>query len=244
MVALSIKSLQHPIIKELVEMRKLSSEHDHVLVMGKKIVLELAQTHPIQTLILQDHLDIAEFPEAEHTYQVSEAIIKKITGLPAPEGICAVIKKPKFVDLSQKTRILALDHVSDPGNLGNLLRTALALGYEGAYLIGGVNPFNDKALRAAKGATFYLPLQVGEPIDFLTFLEKSSITGITGSLRGAPLASFRATTPFAVILGNEGCGLTPEIANRCQGVTIPMSGQSESLNVAVAGGIILYALVQ
>ncbi len=240
MLPFSIKSLQHPIVKTCVKIRKSPGDQDHVLITGKKMIIELSQSFSLYTLFLREDLDCADFPSAEHIYQTTDAIIKKITGLQSTDGVCALIKKPTYQNLEEKKRLLVLDHINDPGNMGTLLRTALALGYDGGYLINGVCPFNDKALRAAKGATFYLPLQQGSVKDFIEL----SITKVLASLDGTPLDSAKISEPFALVLGNEAKGAHPEIKKICTPITIPMSEKSESLNVAVAGGILLYALVR
>ena len=110
-------------------------------------------------------VDEADFPEslkADEKVIVPPSVMQKISGVKTPEGLIAELKMPPNISLQGKRYILAIDGISDPGNLGTLLRTALALGWEGAYIVeGSCDPYNDKALRAAKGATFRLPLYQG-----------------------------------------------------------------------------------
>lgn len=237
MVTFPIKSLQHPIVKELTAIRK-SAKRRHqageVLVSGYTMVRELGPRLNTLLVIKEE----AHLPTVRQTYLVTEEILRKITGLPNPEGCAATLPLPQSTDLSQKKRLLILDNISDPGNLGTLLRTAYALGYEGACLINGVDPFNDKALRAAKGATFHLPLSIGNIDNALPYL--STHQTFAGTLSGKPLSTCKAREPFAVIVSHETHGLSPEL-NTCEHVTIPMNN-IDSLNVAVAGGILLYAL--
>jgi TrmH family RNA methyltransferase len=137
-----------------------------------------------------------------------------------------------------------LDGISDPGNLGNLLRTALALGWEGVYLTENTcDPFHEKALRAAKGATFCLALQEGTWEEFLSISKNyhTFLADMNGSpLQDKPLAS----PPIALILSKESCGARMEAKKRFQTISIPMQKAMESLNVASAGAILLYGLKQ
>ncbi len=243
MVSVSIKSLQHPIVKELAHLRKNAKARqlaNEALVCGHKMVLELGKVHPLQTLLLLEGLNPSDYPSAKQTYLVTEGILKKITGLESPEGVAATLTIPKNSELKNKNRILILDHISDPGNLGTLLRTASALSYDGALLIHGVDPYNDKALRSAKGATFHLPLATGTVQNALSLIK--NMTAYAGNLNGQPLENCHPTEPFAVIVSNESHGISDELANYCTPVTIPMNTCVDSLNVAVAGGILLYAL--
>ena len=242
MVTFSIKSLQHPKVKECVSIRTQAKIRRHLglaLIIGHKMVSELA---PLNTLIIRSDLDPSHYPPATTTYVVTDSILKKITGLQQPEGVSALIPLPTPTQLDCHTNILVLDHISDPGNLGTLLRTALGLGFDGAYLINCVDPFNDKALRASMGAAFKLPVQFGQTADFLSFLQQASFTGVAATLNGSALQGFKKPSKMALIIGNESHGIDPAIQKICQCVTIPLEPSIESLNAAVAGGILLYAL--
>ena len=183
-----ITSLQHPLVKHLVKLRtdkKYRYEKKAVLVEGKKLLSEIEI--PIKTLIIRrgEHTSLI----APTSAIVSESVFGKISGVKSPEGIAAEIAMPTNADLSQKTLVLALDKIHDPGNLGTLMRTAIALGFEGMFLIEPcVDPYNEKALRSAKGATFKLPLQTGtlEPKGFHLYI---------AALEGTPLTSMTFARP-------------------------------------------------
>src|SRR3990167_437079 len=153
MVAKKIESLQHPLVKHWVQLRQERSYREktqEVLIIGKKMVSELKPALMIST---------QDFPfDAKEQYLVTEQILKKVTNLNQPDGYAGVLPLPKPQQLGQKNRLLILDQISDPGNLGTVLRSALAFNWEGVILTPGtVDLFNDKALRSAKGATFHLP---------------------------------------------------------------------------------------
>ncbi len=175
---------------------------------------------------------------ADEQLIVTPEILKKISGTPSPEPIAAEVTLPENQKISGRL-LLALDQISDPGNLGTLLRTAFAFGVQGVFLTDGcADPFNDKALRAAKGATFLLPLQHGN-LEDLAKIAKSRTVYIA-DLGGNEL--LKPQTPALLILGNESHGPSPELLKLGEKVTIPMRPEIDSLNVAIAGSILLHQM--
>ncbi|KAL0686617.1 hypothetical protein Bca4012_086294 [Brassica carinata] len=142
----------------------------------------------------------------------------------------------------------------DPGNLGTLIRSAMAFNWDGAFLLPGCcDPFNDKALRASRGASFQLPLVSGN-WNHLKLLQRefqmrllaghpaSTTTEKPVSKLCLEFAQSLAEKPLCLILGSEGHGLSEQSRQVCELVSIPMEGEFESLNVSVAGGIFLFML--
>lgn len=246
MIVKQIASLQHPLVKHLVHLRQNSDyryEHKAVAIEGCKMVAEVGHSRRIKKLLVTHEGLIPAKVHAEEIFVVDEAIMKKISGMQSPEGIFAEIEMPSFSNLEGARFVIALDHVSDPGNVGAILRTALAFGWDGAFLIGdGCDPYNEKALRAARGATFRMPLRAGGWSDFDAFTEKLGLTPVVADLDGSGIADVQNSKGCVLVMGNEAHGPSPELASRSKKVTIPMSGPMESLNVAVAGGILMYLL--
>lgn len=247
MVTKKLLSLQHPFIKYLVSLRLDKSfrrQEKKVLISGIKIVQELASSQtPIHTLILQEGSSFS-IP-AQETLFVTYEILKKITGTVHPEPVAAVVPLPSFQDLSSISYLLVLDGVADPGNLGTLLRSALALGWEGAYLLENTcDPFNEKALRAAKGATFRLPLAQGSWNALIEMTHKKSFQVLIADIEGIDIQKITTTTPIALVLSKESQGPREEAKEKFSKVTIPIQKEMESLNVASAGAILLYGLRQ
>jgi TrmH family RNA methyltransferase len=244
MVAQAITSLQHPAVKEAVLLRKERSfrrAKGRVVIAGRKLVREVAALFPLLTLFAQRGAE--EKLSAAQTYLVTEQILKKITGLPHPEPLAAIAPLPETGDLRGKRFLLALDGISDPGNLGTLMRTAHALGWEGAFLLPKTaDPFNDKALRSAKGATFRLPIAEGSWEQLDQTIADNQLTPWLADVEGPPLSVLEALPPLLLVLGNEAGGASSEARRRCRAVSIPMAPGAESLNVASAGSILMYAL--
>ena len=163
-----ITSAQHPIVKHLCKLRlnrDYRYEHQRVLIEGIKLVQEVCTQSPAHTIAAVEGLELPEqiltTPDAQ-LFLMPQHLFDKISGMHTPEGLAAEISMPAPSLFTAAKRVLACDSVNDPGNLGALIRTALALGWDGVFLLNECcDPFNEKALRAAKGATFRMPLAWG-----------------------------------------------------------------------------------
>lgn len=237
-----LKSLQHPLVKQLTLLRKDRKERQkagRAVIEGKKLVRENAGL--LKTVLTTDP-GIAISTDAD-CYQVTPEIIKKISGVKNPEGILAEVEIPQLAYSASLKRLLVLENLNDPGNLGTLIRTALAFGWEGVYLLGNCcDPFNDKVIRASKGAVFRIPLQMGGFADLEWILSNHALNVWIADLEGVDVKDVEKSSPTALILGSEAHGPSDQVLKIGKTVTIPMQGRMESLNVAVAGGILLYSL--
>jgi TrmH family RNA methyltransferase len=230
MLTREILSLQHPFIKHLVKLRTdkdYRHEHKEVLVTGRKLVKELS---PLKIFV--DKND-----SCSDGIKVSFEILQKITGQKNPEGIAGLMPLPEEKDLSLFQKLIVFDHIQDPGNLGTLIRTALALGFHGGILLNNsVDPFNDKAIASSKGAVFRFPLATMT----VEALEKLPHTWYVASLEGTPHRDWK--WPGLLILGNESKGSSLQTHPKAIPISIPMDGDMESLNVAIAGGILIHQM--
>ncbi|MBI2811266.1 MAG: RNA methyltransferase [Candidatus Melainabacteria bacterium] len=216
-------------------------ETKRIVLSGIKLIRELSERFPLRTLLLGDECELAL--QADETYRVTPQILKKVTGLESPEPIAAEIDMPVPVDFSKARFILVLDGISDPGNLGTLLRTGLAMGWECVYLLpGSADPYNEKAIRAAKGATFLLPWKSISASGLIEILQEKKIALFAADAHGKDFSSCSFSSPLALALGNEAHGLCPELKKCAQTIAIPMKGAMESLNVASAGAILMHAM--
>lgn len=234
-----IESLQHSKVKLWAHLRvdrQLRQERQEVLIAGEKMIRELASHSKIKILLTTQ--PATNLPAQEH-YLVTEAILQKITGLPSTDGFAAIATMPPPQDIRHCKRLLILDRLSDPGNLGTLLRTALALNWDGVVMTPGtVDPFNDKALRASKGAIFFLPFAFATTSEIQSFQQ----TPYLADIDGAPLSQVKFKLPLALILSNEAQGPASWAEKWAEKISIPMHNQVESLNVAASGAILLYEL--
>lgn len=242
-----IESVQNTTVKHWVKLRDEASyrnETKRVFVEGKKIVFEVLKRGGNVQIIVEEGLI---FPEAieknQNNIVITPAISKKIASTPTSEGIFAELDLPLWSDLEDKRWIVVCDGVSDPGNLGTIIRTALALGWKGLFLLNPCcDPFNEKALRAAMGATFHLPMRKGTLEELENLVKKTSNPVLVADIVGKDVNGFQTTNGAFLILGNEAHGPSERVKEQFTPITIPMDNQSESLNVAIAGAILMYAL--
>ncbi len=240
----SLSSLQHPLVKHLVKLRTDACyryEQGALFMEGIKPLKELA--FAIRKIFYTSKAaSVAEGLPGEK-WEVTEGVLQKISGMVSPEGIGAELALPSFAPLSDQRRLLVLDQICDPGNMGTLLRTALAFQWDGVFFLHGCcDPFNEKVLRAARGAHFKIPLLKGAISTLAEWVAAQRVLAYAASLHGLSFESVSRQEKLLLALGNEARGPSEQIEALCTSVTIPMEGNMESLNVAVAGSILLYGL--
>jgi RNA methyltransferase, TrmH family len=184
--------------------------------------------------------------------EVIEVDDREAVGLASTEtsqGLLLVCREP-FADvpelLSTRARVLVLDGVQDPGNAGTLVRTAAAFGLTGVIALDGtVDPWNPKAVRAAAGTCFRLPLVRASWADVAPRLRDAGVALWVADAGGEPVPAVPPPRPWGLVVGSEGSGPRPEIlAAAHRRVSVPMPGGTESLNAGVAGAILLFALTR
>ncbi|MCU0626465.1 MAG: RNA methyltransferase [Gemmatimonadaceae bacterium] len=168
-------------------------------------------------------------------------------GTEAPQGVLAIARTPATaLDAlpPSAARLLVLDAVQDPGNAGTILRTAAALGVSATIALPGtVDLWNAKVVRSAMGASFTHPTLVTTVDALAAFLAARGIPLWGADAQGDDVGSAAAPPTLALAVGNEGAGLTPGVRAHCARlVALPIAPVVDSLNVAVATGILLYAL--
>ncbi len=241
-----ITSLHNPIVKHFVKLRTSKTyreENQSVVIVGKRMIDELSSKLSMKKLIVGNPL-IPGQRATDTATRVSNKVLKKMAGVISPDGYMAEFELPSYQKLTSLQAILILDQVQDPGNVGTLLRSALALGFDGVYFVDGTaDPFNEKALSAAKGATFHIPLGKGSWDHFLQDIQPTSSYQLyRADLHGENLRDAKISSPFALIVGSEGQGVSETAKEISTPLTIPMSIHSESLNVAIAGSICMYMM--
>lgn len=267
---LFITSPSNDYVKRCTKLRtsgRFREQEGSVLVVGQTPISELS--HEVPNLNLKTLLwagkeeDMPAGWGASMTMRVNEMVMRKVAGLQSATGILAAaeIGLPEHADFAgmnvgQLDRLLVLDGVQDPGNLGTLLRTATALGWQGAFLLPGCcDPFNDKALRASRGAAFKLPFAVGEWQDLQAVLSHHHLTCLAAMPQETGTGEVPATEKefrpeswherlgnarVALVLGSEGRGVSEAVRKNSVGVAVPMvPGSMESLCVSQAGAILL-----
>jgi TrmH family RNA methyltransferase len=182
--------------------------------------------------------------------EVSDADFASAADTDAPQGVLAIAEMPSATleqTVAAGTRFLVLDALQDPGNVGTVVRTAAALGVHGTIVLPGtVDVWNAKVVRSAMGALFHHPVLALDWEAFAAFAAAHEVPVWAADMAGDPVESLdRRTLPprLALVVSNEGAGLSPHVAAAVtRQVRITMAPGTESLNVAVATGILLHAL--
>jgi TrmH family RNA methyltransferase len=229
---------KNPLLKEV---RRLAAggapgEDRLVLAEGPHLLDEaLGSKIEIHAVILAESAPEIAVGGDTRVVRVLDGLFNKLASTESPQGVLALVRLPEWTpdDLMRgMPLVVVLDGVQDPGNAGAILRTAEAFGSTGAvFLKGTVSPSNPKCLRASAGSAFRLPM-ISEIPPGLTLFAADPRAKL--SIADAGLAA-----PCAIVIGSEGSGVRPELAARATGVKIPTT-TVESLNAAVAAGILLY----
>ena len=244
-----IESLSNSLVKywkKLATTRKERDQSGEFLVEGFHLVEEALQGTDVLTLIVREGVEIPATWNVDNIYmvEVTAAIAAELAETERTQGIFAHCKQPDFEVKSSWKKFLLIDAVQDPGNVGTMIRTADAAGMDAVILgKGSADPFNPKTIRSTQGSIFHLPVLRGELVDWVEQLQERDIP-IYGTALDATSVVYnqvQKTPSFAVIMGNEGSGISKELLTKTtKNVIIPIMGGAESLNVAVATGIVLY----
>ncbi len=237
-----IKSKQNPTVKELASLKEKRGRRERgtFLVEGRKMVRECVESglEVVRLAVCEGY--------AGETYSLPAVVLGEdafgaVCDEKTPQGIVAEVKIRKNGLEPPRKNCLFLDGVADPANLGAILRTAAAAGYEEIYLSGCADPYSPKSVRASMSGVFYAKLMCGSREEILFFLE--NIPKIAADMDGKNIFTFHAPERFCLCIGNEGNGLSDSVRKRADfTVGIPMDGRIESLNAAVSAGILMYLL--
>ncbi|HEX2239669.1 MAG TPA: RNA methyltransferase [Actinomycetota bacterium] len=192
----------------------------------------------------------AEVPPETSVWRVTPPILKALADTTTPQGIVAVVGVPdrSIAGLEDPSLVVVLADVRDPGNAGTLIRSAAAAGADAiVFPRGSVDPFAPKTVRAAAGALFKIPVIRGvQALEAVQLLKQRGLVAVAAVARGgASPYEIDLARPLALVLGNEAWGLPVELRSQIdETATIPMPGATESLNVGIAGSIILFEAVR
>ena len=228
-----INSLQNEKIKNYAKLneKKYRDETNQFIIEGIHLVEE-AKSYGIVSEILTTN------PNIDGTL-VSEEVMKKLTNQKSVVEVCAICNKLKKEEITDK--ILILDNIQDPGNVGTLIRSAVAFGFDTVVMEACADIYSSKVLRATQGAIFKLNIINTNILEFIKQLKDYKIYG-TSLKNGVPLRQIEKSPKLAVILGNEGNGVRNEILDVTDKNIFIEITNMESLNVGVAGAILMYEL--
>lgn len=247
MPMLTITSVKNEKVKLLASLAQAKGRKEHglFLVEGPKMLAEADRLGMCAKVLfvrddLQDSLGFA----AEETYAVSEAVLEKVCGAVTPQGCVAAYAIPAQAEIAYPA--VFLDGVQDPGNAGTIWRTCEAAGFR-SILFGGpcADPYSPKVVRSTMGAALRIPAVVNSDAQALAQRVLAEGASLITSRMDAP--NFFAREPLqgknVLVIGSEGHGVSRAVdALATHSYSLPMAGQTESLNAAMAAGIMMYDL--
>jgi TrmH family RNA methyltransferase len=250
-----IESLQNPLVKEIVSIRDRKRRGGGFMVEGPHLVESAlgAGAEIVQAFFLgTQHKALIKRTahSGARVFEVSEKVLKKLSGTETPQGILAVVslKGSTLPDIDMgRGPVVVLDGVQDPGNVGTIIRTADAAGASGVVVLQGTaDAFSQKALRASSGSIFNIAIinaqrkTVGHELKGLGLRMVATTLEAETSIFEADL-----TGPLALAFGNETKGVSPELRRASDlAVKIPVRGGAESLNVASSAAVALYEVMR
>ena len=247
----SISSPKNEKIKELVKLQtaKGRKKAGMYLLEGEHLVEEAIKERAQIKLIvvtsnrLEDYENLLAQTDVQ-VLVVSQDIFHKLSMTETTQGILAVVEIVKQEILPHKGRFIVLDAVQDPGNLGTIVRTADAAGFDAVVLgTGTVDLYNDKVLRSMQGSHFHIPVFQANLQEYLPILKEKGVqVAVTALHRNSKDYSvLQGAIDVAIVVGNEGQGVSDDVIDLADVVvTIPMFGEAESLNVAIASAVLMY----
>lgn len=245
-----IQSMQNPQVKQWKKLltKKERDKTFTYLVEGFHLVEEALKAEAVIQIILSEGTEVPQRLDYGSTpiVTVTPEIFRELSDTETPQGILAVCAVPKKSEaLEEGQTFLLIDAAQDPGNLGTMIRTADAAGIDAVIVgNGSVDIYNPKVIRAAQGSHFHLPVIRGDLKEWIPRLSEKNIQIYGTALENGHIyTETKAPSSFALLVGNEGSGVNPELLSlTSKNLYIPIFGKSESLNVAVATGILLYFL--
>jgi len=219
-----------------------------MLVEGKKFVADLVKFNvPIQYLFFGD--DALEFVEGLQmqnvpAYKLPQNLLSKLSRQSTSQQVVAVVREPLPKSKLPSTNFLVLDGLQDAGNVGTILRTALATGFETVYLLDCVDVFSPKVVDASMTAIFHLNLVKITREDFVKLAREQNFAIVLADFGGKNALQYENKYAIlGLVIGNEGNGVSEQVNSvACDILTLPMSNKIESLNASVSAGILMYLL--
>lgn len=252
---INITSTSNETIKYFISLndKKTRMNAKRFIVEGYHLVNEASKTNLLEAIISTDEKELKKINNVKR-YLVNDAIINKIATTKNPQNILGIVKMldhniTNLVPIikENKTKLIMLDDVNDPGNLGTIIRTAAGLGYDGIIMSPNtVDLYNEKVIRSTQGVMFKIPIIKANLQEVIKMLKKEKVFCIGTALTNAKdVKHITKKDKFAICLGNEAKGISKEVLdNMDENVKIAMKNDVESLNVSIAAGIIMYELME
>lgn len=248
-----ISSKDNQTIKKFrsLSVKKYREQFGLYLIEGEKVVLEAVKLGGlVDSLIIQEGYETEILSKirtinSDNVYVVTKDVFASLSSTMSPQPVIAVVKKKEQQSINPESNLLVLDRIQDPGNLGTIIRSAVAFGFNDIILIDSVDPYNDKTVRSASGTIFYPSFYEFKKDEFLQLAKKNNFNIVVAMANKTSVfdKNFKLKKPFALVIGNEGRGVCDDIINSASTfVSIPMEMCVESLNAGVSASILMLLL--
>lgn len=256
-----ISSKDNPNIKlfqKLSESKKYRTQYGMFVLEGIRLCTDAATENNINILMITE--DANEkfgsslqkiIDKSEKTIYISNELGKKLSDTGTTQGvfcICNILDKIQLTSkIKNNGRYIVLDNLQDPGNVGTIIRTADAVGIDAIIMCGCCDIYNPKVIRSTMGSVFRIPIIIDSIDNVIDIFNKTNIITYASVVddTAEELTSCDFSKSCAVVIGNEGNGLSQETVNKCKHkLTIRMKGNVNSLNAAMAAGIIMWEMLR
>ena len=249
-----ITSTSNQKVKELVQLQKKAKHRNQAGVFiaeGSRMVLETPVDRIKQLYVSESYFEKGgqKLDEEGYDFEIlSDSVFSYVSDTKTPQGILAIVKRKEYslkdIINVENPNLMVLDNLQDPGNLGTIFRTAEAAGVTGIVLSRDcVDIYNPKVIRSTMGAIYRMPfVYVEDLLDALGIMQEKGIKTYAAHLKGKNSYDKEDyKTACAFLIGNEGNGLREEVSNMADTwIRIPMEGQAESLNAAIAAAVLMF----
>ncbi len=248
-----ITSLDNQTVKEAKSLKekKYRRLYGKFLVDGKKLVGEVVAGAAKIDKIFVDSTRLSEFDDILSKFfgnvvQVSSKVLAAISENETPQGIIAEVFMKEMGEFKTKKDepVLILDRIQDPGNLGTIIRTAAASGFNKIVLIDTVDQFSPKVVRASSCGVFHVDIFRMTEEEIISFCKKNNIEMLVADMGGENIYKMQKPKgSFALVVGNEGQGVSDNFAKSGKVISLPMKPQMESLNAGICASVLMYHLM-
>lgn len=252
MISEIISSLDNQMVKEARSLndKKFRRYHGKFLIDGEKLVNEAVCGALEIDKIFVDASKMAEFDYILNEFTgkvvpVTSKVMSSISENVTPQGIIAEVYMKAMGEFNPKKNqpFLVLDRLQDPGNLGTIIRTAAATGYETIVLIDTVDAFSPKVIRSSSGGIVYMDIYRLSEEEVISFCEKNGFEILVADMGGVNIFSANIQNQnYALVIGNEGQGVSQNFKEVGRKISLPMKSQMESLNAGVSASVLMYIL--
>jgi len=205
----------------------------------------IATGQKISSVVMMENRNFDLNYPSEKIIEVSESVFKAISDEATPQGVLAIVNIPEKQAIGRLTRCIILDGLQDPGNVGAILRIAAACGVDHVFAISCADPYSPKAVRSSMSGIFRTEIVKTDAKAAVSLLKNEGIPIFVADMCGRNIFEAGKRDKFCLVLGNEGSGVSDYFRTVAdETFAIPMENGIESLNVAVAAGVTLYALVK